>query len=112
MDAKHTELPWNAVTTGSRMRGYGQPYAIAENNAPNLIAGVFGDVRGGGPVAEANAEYIVLCVNSHAKLVEALEEMLRQYGHANTTLESLESDPRRQALEAARAALLAAGEKP
>lgn len=57
--AQPTEGPWAYGPTGSRMRDeYSQPFAIAEANMKNLIAGVFGDVRGGIEVAEANARLI------------------------------------------------------
>lgn len=56
--AKATDGPWIYTTTGPVMRGYQQPFAIAQESTANLIAGVFGDVRGGVEVAEANAHLL------------------------------------------------------
>lgn len=54
----HTPGPWMHATAGATMRGYSQPFAIAEHGKSNLIAGCFGDVKGGEEVAEANARLI------------------------------------------------------
>lgn len=71
---EHTPTPWYFVPTGDRMKKkYCQPFGVTtyEKN-PTLIAGVFGDVRGGESVAKTNAHHIVHCVNNHDALVEAL----------------------------------------
>lgn len=75
MSTKHSPTPWKTGMTGSKMQSYGQPFAILQRDEENLIAGVFGDVRGGREVSEANAEHICHCVNTHAQLVEALEHL-------------------------------------
>jgi hypothetical protein len=54
------------------MQGYSQPFAIGEHMKPNLIAGCFGDVRGGEEVAMANARLIAAAPD----LLEALKEAL------------------------------------
>ena len=49
MTDKHTQTPWAHGRSGTRMeRDYSQPFEIHEASNPNLIAGVFGDVRGRG----------------------------------------------------------------
>lgn len=54
--SKPTPGPWHAGPTGPVMREkYSQPFGVGESGTVNLIAGVFGDVRGGEEVAEANA---------------------------------------------------------
>ncbi len=55
---KHTPGPWRSYVSGANMQGYQQPFAIAQQGEPNLIAGCFGDVRGGEQVAQANAALI------------------------------------------------------
>lgn len=72
MENKHTPAPWMLGTTGDRMKGYGQTFAISEFNKPNLIAGIFGDVRGGDETAEANARLIAAA----PELLEALETLV------------------------------------
>ena len=68
--AAHTPGPWNFCTTGPVMKGYQQPYAIAQIGERNLIAGAFGDVRGGEEIAHANARLI----SAAPELLAALEE--------------------------------------
>ena len=75
-ETRHTPTPWIATPSGPVMHGYSQPFAIGEHGKPNLVAGCFGDVAGGEETAEANAARIVLAVNSHEALVEALEACL------------------------------------
>lgn len=53
-----TPGPIIACPSGPVMQGYSQPLAIAQQGTPNLVAGVFGDVKGGQSVAEANAELL------------------------------------------------------
>lgn len=71
-ETKHTPGPWSSGPTGSVMMGYSQPFAVAEHGSKNLIAGCFGDVRGGPDTAEANARLIVRAVNSHDDMLTAL----------------------------------------
>jgi hypothetical protein len=71
MEKKNTPTPWDCSVTGEVMHGYSQTYAIHESNQPNLIAGIFKDVKGGDDTAKANAELIVRAVNNHAPLLEA-----------------------------------------
>ncbi len=74
--AQHTPTPWKSATSGANMReNYSQPFAVFQGEA-NLVAGVFGDVRGGQGAARANAEFIVRAVNSHAELLMALVELV------------------------------------
>ena len=70
--SKHTSGPWVAATSGPTMRGYGQPFAIAEKGKANLIGGVFADVAGGAAVATANARLIAAA----PLLLEALRDMV------------------------------------
>lgn len=56
--AEHSPGPWIYTTTGPTMRGYSQPFAVAQRGDTNLVCGVFGDTRGGLSVAEANAGLI------------------------------------------------------
>lgn len=76
---KHTETPWDWFASGSVMQGYSQPFGIKQGNAANLIIGVFGDVRGGIEVAEANAEFVVRAVNAHEALVAVLGDSLQAW---------------------------------
>jgi hypothetical protein len=55
---KHTPGPWASGPTGNVMKGYSQPFAVVQRGEANLVAGVFGDVRGGEAVAKANARLI------------------------------------------------------
>ena len=56
----HTPGPWMFTASGEVMHRYTQPFAIAQFGEANLVAGVFGDVRGGTEAAEANARLIAL----------------------------------------------------
>lgn len=58
MEAKHTPGPWAYGPTGETMQRYSQPFGIIEHGTKNLIAGVFGDVKGGEKTAKANAKLI------------------------------------------------------
>ena len=50
---------WNMGGTGSTMReGYSQPFGIVQTGTANLVAGIFGDGRGGEDAARANASFI------------------------------------------------------
>jgi len=73
-----TARPWIHATAGLNMtKNYSQPYAIAEAGYANLIAGVFGDVKGGEEAAKANAALIVRAVNEYdalCKVAETAEE--------------------------------------
>ena len=70
---RHTPGPWRYSHAGPVMRGYSQPFAIAQVGEANLIAGCFGDVRGGADTAEANARLI----SAAPDLLAALEEIVR-----------------------------------
>lgn len=75
----HTFGKWHANgPTGPVMQGYSQPWCVAVEDQPILIAGCFGDIPGGIEAAEANARLIVRCVNSQASLIGALT-MLAHY---------------------------------
>ena len=81
-DVQHTPGPWNAAPTGPVMaEKYSQSWAIVQWPHPNLVAGVFSDVRGGEAVAEANARLIAA---AH-ELLEALEGVLSAAEHAYHT---------------------------
>ncbi len=72
---KYTSGPWASGITGSTMQEkYSQPYAIYQYGKENLIAGCFGDVRGGYKTAEANAKLIAVCPEllEHLKIVTDL----------------------------------------
>jgi hypothetical protein len=70
---KATARPWQTVNAGEVMQGYSQNIAIVERGAPNIVAGIFFDVRGGKEVAKANAALIIKAVNEHAALVAVAE---------------------------------------
>ena len=57
------------------MRGYSQPYGVTQVGHANMVAGVFGDVRGGEATAEANARLIAAA----PELAEALSEAAGRY---------------------------------
>jgi hypothetical protein len=83
MRALHTPTPWHIGKTGQKLQSQAQPLAIYQKASANLIAAIFGDVRGGEPVAEANAELIVRAVNSYeqaqadkAELIEIARELI------------------------------------
>lgn len=60
--------------TGPQMTNkYSQPFAICERGKPNLIGGLFGDVKGGNATAEANAALIVQAVNEFEALCAVAE---------------------------------------
>jgi hypothetical protein len=75
----HTLGPWLFSASGAVMQGYSQPFAIAEAGKPNLVAGCFGDVRGGHETAEANARLIAAAPDLYlvAQFDECLDEMKR-----------------------------------
>lgn len=70
-----TRGPWVYAPTGDVMRGYSQPFGIAEIGKANLVAGVFGDVKGGEPTAEANARLIA----ASPTMYDALKRVVAQY---------------------------------
>ncbi len=69
----HSPLPWGVRQTGPVMAGYTQPLAIVQDGEPNIIAGIFGDVAGGLPVAQANAHLITIAANNHEALRRVLQ---------------------------------------
>lgn len=71
METKHTKTPWGACPAGVNMReNYSQDFAVYEaGTSANLIAGLFGDVKGGAETAEANAALIVKAVNAFDELI-------------------------------------------
>lgn len=82
----HIPTPWIFTPSGETMQGYSQPFAIAETDKYNLVAGIFGDVKGGVETAEANAAFIVRACNSHEELLEALKQLVEAgpvYGMIN-----------------------------
>jgi len=71
-DAQHTRGPWSCGPSGWQMAdNYSQPFNVYQSGVPNLIAGCFGDVRGGPEVAEANARLIAAAPDLLAALKEA-----------------------------------------
>lgn len=73
--AQHTPGPWAAAPTGEIMRGYSQPYCVAELGSTDLIAGCFGDIKGGEEVAKANARLIAAAPDMLDEL-EAARKMI------------------------------------
>ncbi len=72
----HTPLPWRTGgPTGPTMQSYSQPYCVAGTgeNIGQLIAGCFGDTKGGEEAAKANAEFIVKACNNYELVVTALK---------------------------------------
>lgn len=78
MKTKHTPGPWWHGPSGPIMEGYSQPFAVAQRGTANLVAGVFGDVRGGKNTAEANARLIaaapelLTALNLHLEFLKSL----------------------------------------
>lgn len=67
----HTKTPWHVAENGTDIDAVDQK----PPGTPDwCVATVDGGLRPG--VAEANAAYIVRCVNSHERLVEALRDMV------------------------------------
>lgn len=74
MTIKPTPGPWVYTPAGRTMAdSYSQPFAIAQDEKPNLIAGCFGDVRGGVETAEANARLIAAAPDMLALLRELID---------------------------------------
>ncbi len=86
--AKATKGPWLFAPSGPRMaEAYSQPFAIYEALNENLIAGVFGDVRGGESVARANAALLAHSFNVLPEVVEELTRLrdsLKRNGYATS----------------------------
>ncbi len=77
-ETKHTPGPWDKASSGRHMRDdYHQPYAIYEGGHANLVAGVFGDVRGGAETASANAR-LIAAAPDYAAATDALYEALQR----------------------------------
>lgn len=89
--SKHTPGPWRMNgPTGPNMQSYSQPFCIAGtgDEACTLIAGCFGDTKGGIDAAEANArlisaatdllEALVALYESIDSCVELTPDVLRQ----------------------------------
>lgn len=84
VEKRHTPGPWESATTGDTMAlKYSQPYSIAQRGEMNLVAGVFGDVRGGEAVALANARLIA----ASPLLLDALRE-IADYMPANERVDA------------------------
>jgi len=65
----HTPGPWDHYPTGPRMRDmYQQPFCITQRWLPNMIAGIFGDGRGGLDAAKVNAALIAAAPDMLAAL--------------------------------------------
>lgn len=79
-DEQHTKGPWNYHPTGETMQGYAQPFAVADDSHLNLVAGVFGDGRGGIEAAEANARLIAAAPDLLAACRVALQRLNPVYG--------------------------------
>jgi len=97
---KHTELPWWVDDDGFVASGSGDTYVtVAETHCTN-------DLDTG--EMDANAEFICLAVNNHARLVQALKDLhaCHRAFSANNNWTSLDDDARVNA----EAALAAAGE--
>jgi hypothetical protein len=79
--AGHTPVPWQFAPTGKVMTdSYSQPFGVAEAGTGNLVAGVFGDVKGGKEVAEANARLIAAApdlLGTLQTIVDGLGEFLK-----------------------------------
>ena len=77
MTEKFTPGPWEMHgPTGLRMQSYSQPYAIVGTGeyATTLIAGCFGDTRGGLDAAKANAYLIAAATEMYKLLIEARDK--------------------------------------
>lgn len=104
-ESKFTPGPWRMNgPTGPTMQSYSQPFCIAGTGefAYTLIAGCFGDIKGGTEIAEANARLIAAAPD----LLEALEHIVNAVAictddHGNLTAEICQADDFR----AARAAI-------
>lgn len=73
---EHTPTPWGSAPTGNMATDYSQPFAIYAKGEPSLVAGCFGDTRGGIEAAAANAAFIVKAVNCHDELMAAARRVL------------------------------------
>lgn len=81
---KHTPAPWEKARSIFQTDGE-YDFAISAKGVPVLVE-VFGRSSDGGhPPAEANADFIVTAVNSHASLTECVK-VLRE------VLEAVKSD--------------------
>ena len=70
--SKHTPAPWEKARSKFPTDGE-YDFAISAKGVP-VLAEVFGRSSDGGhPPAEANADYIVTAVNSHAPLTECVK---------------------------------------
>jgi len=103
---KHTPTPWHV----GELNGSGIQICHSDNS-PGAISKNLASVTARQTwlkEAEANAKHIVLCVNSHDALVKALADMveLRELTMASRVSPD---KPELQVVEAARAALAAAG---
>ena len=102
---KHTPAPWEKARSIFQTDGE-YDFAISAKGVP-VLAEVFGRSSDGGhPPAEANADFIVTAVNSHASLTECVkvlrEALERTIAHVPNT--------RSGTAEAARAAISRAKE--
>ena len=78
---EHTPTPWGCGVAGRNMQEkYAQSRAVYQQGAANLVAGCFGDVRGGEAVAKANSEFIVRAVNAHNDLLAACKAAISWVG--------------------------------
>jgi hypothetical protein len=79
METKHTPTPWKAIRSSSFWdidpvnRKDGDPHSIG-----NVCSSDPDDSTG---LQEANAAFIVKCVNAHDELVKALESALKNLRH-------------------------------
>ena len=68
---------WNMGGTGSTMsEGYSQPFGIVQTGTANLVAGIFGDGRGGEDAAKANAAFIAASRSFTPKGAQAVLDLI------------------------------------
>lgn len=111
----HTQIPWYYTKTKEYNAGgmrWGGDKVFATKEEPDerteqdtiILDAVGGEGAGGGwgviSIEDANAEFIVRCVNSHDALVDALEGLLACRWVGETA--SVQVDAAREALELAR----------
>lgn len=111
--AEHTELPWRVFRTKDLVY-----IGVGDGNAEGILDAGFGLWKSG-PERDANAEFIVNAVNSHADLVAALRTIASLGGNLPDERLTSKTGPNdavsrglmyTSAREIARAALTKAGE--
>lgn len=90
MAIQHTPTPWKCDNKATKRSNFGDfKCTVSHKNSGEgfpsglpfyeTVAVALGGVRDEGEVAEANAAYIVRCVNSHEELVRSLQYALEHY---------------------------------